>query len=196
MGVGERGKGLNMLHNKALNNSRKFSAITLWLSQCFHFRQEFTAACLGVHPSGPWRCSRKEREVQLRISQEWQVHCDCTPGVQESSKHSRAWHCTHGKGKPPAPGEGDVHSQPGMQETPSGKAQLVLSLGCHLCATLMLCQQKLGSCMLTLGTIYGFRENITEGNTELGSCMSAEIPARGNCFHSHFWVCKQVLILL
>lgn len=52
------------------------------------------------------------------------------------------------------------------------------------------------SFVLALGTVYGFRENTTKRNAELGSCMSAEIPAWGNCFHSHLWGCRQVLILL
>lgn len=48
-----------------------------------------------------------------------------------------------------------------------------------------------GGWVLALATVYGFRENISERNAELGSCTSAEFPAQGNCFHSHFWVCRQ-----
>lgn len=53
-----------------------------------------------------------------------------------------------------------------------------------------------GCFVLALGTIYGFRENTTERNADLGSCMSAEIPTQRNFFHSHFGVCGQVLIML
>lgn len=51
----------------------------------------------------------------------------------------------------------------------------IISMQCHR-----------ASFVLVLGTIYGFRENISDRNAELGSCTSAEIPALGNCFHSHF----------
>ena len=98
-----------------------------------------------------------------------------------------------------------MQSQPGMQEphrslapSKAGKAQEVLvatlaGAGKWDVISMQCCSV---SFVLALRTIYGFRENITERNAELGSCMSAEIPAQGNCFHSHFWVCRQVLILL
>lgn len=95
-----------------------------------------------------------------------------------------------------------MQSQAGVWEThcslaPSkaGKAQEVLGAGAGKWVVISL-QHCRVSFVLALGTIYGFRENITERNAELGSCMSAETPAQGNCFHSQFWVCRQVPILI
>lgn len=90
-----------------------------------------------------------------------------------------------------------MQSQPGMWETcyslvqcEAGEAQEVLvatlaGAGTWAVVSVQCCGV---SFVLALATVYGFRENITERNAELGSCMSAEIPAWGNCFHPHFWV--------
>lgn len=85
------------------------------------------------------------------------VCCDCTPGVQESS---HAWDCTNGEGKPCAPGEGDVPNQPRMQEVPHRWGTGGAGGPPSWCSQWDVTSVKLflGSFMLPLGTIYGFRE--------------------------------------
>jgi len=157
-----------------------------------------------------------KRKVHLRIPWQWHVcsyDCSslslhaCGAGAlrSNSSNHGHAQDFTDISGKPSAPREEHVQSQPGKREThcsfvPSeaGKGQEVLvailaGAGKWSVISMQHCRV---SFVLALGTVYGFRENITERNAELSSCTSAEIPVLGNCFHSHFWVCRQVLIPL
>lgn len=69
---------------------------------------------------------------------------------------------------------------------------------------LSFCWQVIATCVqhcrvtlvLALQTISGFSENTAKRHAELCSCTSAEIPVEENCFHSHFWACRQVLIQL